>query len=444
MLDACHILARKYSHLVMADFDALGKSDPLPTENVMAIKWKKHFDPDPILNKIDKIRSVSKDGAVSFSGFDIQEQMPILSSMLQFPDSAESLNKSALIWSALAQPKAIVDRFSFQTAINELLDRELSVAIRPYALLTSLSIGAKGVPRSLAVLGTTIEFFPGGMPRAFARGRTDARTHKIPIPDTPPNYLQVRVRLRAKLPQSAARQGIDSVDLLRGLLALNANFAMEFSLGGDTFEPINVIRCGGVHTIHEPSGRLAVDAIWFEPNFKEAKIHVLKYPDDLFRLVRLKLKRISSSPCQKSLITALVRYARALDEPDPSTAFIKLWSALESLMSPGHGDYAKVVRRCAFLYTESFYHRQVLGHLREYRNATIHSGMDSEDARTNCFILQEYFRTAVNFYIATSRIFTSLDMAHEFLDLSPKREVLEQEMKARRTAIKFIEPRSRD
>ena len=409
----------------------------------MAISWKKKFKPDLILKKVDKARLVSSDGRVSFSGFDLHEHMPVLSSMLLFPDAAERLNKSSLIWSALAQAKTTINSASFLEAINASLKKELSTQIQPYVLVTSLSISRKGMPASLKVLDASIEFLARGVPRNFAEHRGNAKKHKLPILETPASYLQVRVKLRDKSPQAAAQQGIDRIDFLRGILALHVNLAMQVTFGGSaTYEPINRVRCGGVHTIHKPNGEMAVDAVWFEPNFRPAKIHTFKNSDNLFRIVKVSLARIQSCPYRKKLISALVRSARAMDEPDSNTAFVKLWSALESLMTPDQADYDKFVRRTAFLYTDTDYHRQILEHLREYRNASVHSGIEADDARTNCFILQEYFRTAVHFYIANARIFASLEEAHEFLDLPPGRDALQGKLRLLRKALAFVGPQA--
>ena len=134
------------------------------------------------------------------------------------------------------------------------------------------------------------------------------------------------------------------------------------------------------------------------------------------------------------------KYARAFDEPDSNTAFVKLWSALESLVTPGVADYDKMVKRCSFLYADGEYHKQVLEHLREYRNRSVHSGIEGEDARTNCFLLQEYFRTAIHFYLGNYTYFSDLNNANEFLDLPSDQEILAGKMKILRKAMKFIAP----
>jgi hypothetical protein len=407
----------------------------------MPITWKKKFKPDLILQQIASKRSVSPEGGVSFSGFELHENLPVLASMLDFPAAAERVNKSSLIWAALTQVKGDLNKSSFEAAINQDLRKELSTSMKRYVLVTSLSAQLKGVPRSIKVFDATIEFLHKGIPRNFNQHHEIIKSHKLLIPDTPIGYLPVRIAIRDKSPTAAAQQAIDHLDLFRGLIALYVNFAMQWSLGGSpSFEPINRVRCGSRHTIHTPNGKVATESIWFEPNFRPAKIYELKDVVKLFKWIKCDLREVARSPYQKELTNALIKYARAFDEPDPNNAFVKLWSALESLTTPGVADYDKLVKRCCFLYADSEYHRQVLEHLREYRNRSVHSGIEGVDARANCFLLQEYFRSAVHFYKGNRTAFSSLTDANEFLDFPPDRSILTARLRALRKAIRFITP----
>lgn len=405
----------------------------------MPISWKKKFKPDLLLEKIDRARTVSSTGGVSFSSLELYQQMPVLVSMLDFPQIANRLNKGSLIWTALSQLKGPLNKASFESEINRALKKELSTAIQRYVLVTSLSVEQHHVPRSIRIFDATLEFLHDGLPKNFEGHRRVIRLHNIPVPETPSNYLPIRIAVRDKSPSAAALQAIDHVDLFRGLVALYANLAMQFGLSGNSsFDPINRLRCGSRHTIHMPNGKIASEALWYEPAFKPNKL--LPIDNKLFNRVRADLRCISRSPYQSELTNALIKYARAFDEPDPNNAFLKLWSALESLTTPHIADYDKLVKRCSFIYAETDYHFQVLEHLREYRNRTVHSGIESSDARINCFLLQSYFRSALHFYKGNFRSFRNLQEANDFLDLTPNPVELGKKIKALRKAIRFIGP----
>jgi len=407
----------------------------------MPITWKKKFKPDVILQKIDATRSVSTDGRASFTGLDHQEYVPVLASMLNFPTSADRINKSSLIWAGLSKAQGKLNQLSFEAAINKALRKELSTAVERYLLISSISLKGKNIPRSIKILDATIEFLPRGIPRSFDGRHNVVKKHSHIIEDTPATYLPVRISVRDKSPTAAAQQAIDYLDLFRGLMALYVNFAMQWTLGGSvSYEPINRVRCGSRHTIHSPSGKIATEAFWFEPNFRPAKIYEAENSLKLFEVIRRDVAKISKSPYTKELANALIKYARSLDEPDANTAFIKLWSALESVTTPGIADYDKMIKRCCFLYSDGEYHRQILEHLREYRNKSVHSGVEGEDARTNCYLLQSFFRTAVHFYKGNHQAFSSLDAANEFLDLPADRFALAAQLRALRKAMRFTEP----
>lgn len=70
----------------------------------------------------------------------------------------------------------------------------------------------------------------------------------------------------------------------------------------------------------------------------------------------------------------MVAYVRALDSNDQNAAFLGLWTAIERLVSPGKGEFEAFVRRCSFLFQEGEFHREVLKHLRHYRNEFVHTG----------------------------------------------------------------------
>lgn len=405
----------------------------------VTIKWKKRFKPEVVLEKIDETRTITADGRVSFGGMSLQTHLPVLMSMLEFPSAAANLNKTSMIWTGLAQVKGRIDASSFINSMNCVLRNKLSTKNGSYVLSSSLSLGSAALPGSIKVQGATITFDPSGLPRRYNEAREIALRDKLPIPCTPSAYVPVRVRVIDNSPHSAAQHAIDRLDLLRGLLALHVNPTMQINLIGLTVDPINLIRCGGTHAIHDTRGDLASKAVWFEPNFRPAKIYTVKHPAQVFANVRLYIKRIASAPYGKQLSGAIVRAARALDEPDTNSAFLRLWSALESLITPGHANYDQFVRRCAFLFQESDYHLQILEHLREYRNISVHSGVEG-DSRINCFLLQTYFREAVRFLISYALEFKSFMDAHEFLDLPSNHAEIKSKIKALRRVLVFVGP----
>jgi hypothetical protein len=181
---------------------------------------------------------------------------------------------------------------------------------------------------------------------------------------------------------------------------------------------------------------------WFEPH------HVLSdpfQPNDApgtLRLVRRAQRRLKLIPYRHDVVDALLLCVRALDEWNPNSAFVRLWSALERLTSPGYGDYESVVRRCAFVWKDVDFAIQTLEHLREYRNTMLHSGGESTHAKSYCFQLQQHFRPIVLFHINNAGRFETLKEANHFLDLPTDDAMLKRRELEIGRARKFRSPKS--
>jgi Apea-like HEPN len=407
----------------------------------MPAKWKKsRFKPEVILKKIDSVRAIDAGGRVSFSGFELWNCLPALQSMLEFPSTSTEVDNSTLVWGALSKITTELTPESLLSAINVELRDRLAKREQTFYLLTTVSLDSCDVPAQIKLLDVELRFHSANYPLRFGEREEFLKEHQTDVKKTPEDYTKVSVKVQAKSPKAALNKALRALDLQRSLWCLMENPRMESPFSGSTFSPINAVRLGSQHTLHPSSGDQGASAIWFEPNFAVASICRFAEPDVVKKKARLALQGISKSPYGERLISALVRFVRALDERDPNVAFIRLWSALESLTTPDLADYEKTVRRCAFLFQNGEYHRQLLEHLREYRNSYVHAGEDSDLARTHCFQLQLYFVHLIWFHLVNAKTFRSLDEANRFLDSPTDRVELERRLKLARKALRFTEP----
>jgi hypothetical protein len=138
-----------------------------------------------------------------------------------------------------------------------------------------------------------------------------------------------------------------------------------------------------------------------------------------------------------TMVEALARYARALDERELDAAFLKLWGVLELLASPDRkGSYDKIIRRVRYLYQRRDYHGQVLEHLRDYRNGMVHHDVNSEAAETYVCQLKQYVEALMDFHLWNRYGFKSLQEACQFLELSDNVGDLERQIKLREIALR--------
>lgn len=410
----------------------------------MPIKWKnpKRFKPQIVLERLSKSRSVAEDGSISFANFQIHQDAAALLSMLEFPRVAEDMDKAGFVWGALFKSGPDFSPEIFIKNINRELDKQLSKKEEKFVLVSSISFDSASWPRRVSVLSSSIEFFGMNLPKKFLSRKKliEQNGRHLGIEDAPANYCVVGVSVHAKSAHMAASRALRDLDVYRGILCLEANKTLEISFGGNAHQPINLIRLGGFQTLHHVNGLSASEAIWYVPQYKKEKLYRFKRPDVVQRNVRYALRRIKKSPFGNVIAESVGRYVSALDEPDPNTAFIRLWGAFEMLLTPGVADYDALVDRCCFIFQESEYHRQVLMHLREYRNANIHAGHQTNEARTNCFLLQDYYKYLFWFLIEKSLTYRSLSDLHEFLSLPQDLGQLKAKSKLLKDGIAFLTP----
>ena len=403
----------------------------------MQVKWKKKFKPESVLEKIAKTRTRNPDGkGSSFSGWELDYCLPSLHTMLDFPDVARNMDHAALIWKAVAYDPENLTKDSFLKALNEQLSTELSRREEKFHVLTSISIENRISLASITVEGVRIKFCGDSYPPGYVKNRKDKiEENRVPASESPLSYMRVIAAVVAKTPALALTSALRSIDIYRALWCLFCNTQME--MFGQAWIPINAVRLGAIHTIHIPSGESAGDEFWFEPHHPLKDVYKPRDIAIIRRRVASALRKIDACPYRDALIAALLLFVHALDEWNQTTAFIRLWSALERLASPGHGDYDVVVRRCSFLWRDVEFAVQTLEHLREYRNGFIHAGTESTSAKTYCFQLQQQFRTLILFHIGSTGRFDSLQDANAFLDLPPDSSVLKQMSKKISLAKRF-------
>jgi hypothetical protein len=222
---------------------------------------------------------------------------------------------------------------------------------------------------------------------------------------------------------------------MRAVWCLLGNHSTEII--GQEWRPINRIRLGPVHTVHSHDDEPVGEEVWFEPTF--SPVDSFSATGQFGRSARYILGRLDNTPYAEILKEALVRYVQALDQPNQRNALIRLWSALE-LLTLGRNVQAEhdiVVRRIASLFAPELraYHQQILQHLREARNDTVHQGADDESKRL-CYQLQFYF-FRLFIFLLNFRHVARLDEAHQFLDLPSDKASIDQRLRLLRYARRF-------
>lgn len=387
----------------------------------MPIKWKPRFKPQSILTRISNVRTKNPNGSgSSFSGFDLHTLLPTLHSMLDFPKASRDLDHASLIWKAVASDPEALTPQSFLKELNKQLSDLLSMREQTYKILSTISIDTRFPISAVTINDVKIEFFNKEFPRKYVSARENqTENNTIKIEHEPNRYTHLVATTKGKTPAAAYARASRSIDLYRGIWCLYCNSEMEII--GRSWTPINKIGLGSIHTVHTIAGKIAdPGTFWFEPpRIEKLQAFHSHEIERVHKRVQTTLRRLSQCHYQADLTDALILYVRALDEFNQTTAFVRLWGALERLASPYRGDYDAIVRRTSFIWHDVDFAQQTLEHLREYRNLATHEGVESPSAKDFCFQLQTFFRELIFFHIRNNGKLRTLEEANKFLDLPP-------------------------
>lgn len=391
----------------------------------MPISWKKRptLKPEALLTKAMSFRTI-ENGVARLNRFEIHDVVAALRSMLEFPEISNNCNINELIVSALTRSIEPLTKASFKKDINKCLDEAIKIPNKEFYLVTSIS--APIIYKRPHEFDKRSIIFWDKFPKKF-HSRNDAIIHqtlKSP-PHLHKNYNVIVANVTAKTSTHAFSIALDTIDLYRAIWNLYEN--PSWQIVSNNWQPINKIRLGEFHTIHEISGDADLSFIGFEPNYRQQDSRIEANIVELRSFTKKIITQLELCHYKDILIESLLKYVRALDEVDPNTAFIKMWGALESLsIRENVADYSKLIARCSFLCKEIEYNSQILEHLREYRNKSIHSGEQTSEARSNCLKLQQYFRTLLGFHLKFHSTFTYFNDVISMLDLPPDKEKLKQ------------------
>lgn len=219
----------------------------------------------------------------------------------------------------------------------------------------------------------------------------------------------------------------------------NRRQRMRRSFGGPR-KPANKFVLGPLHTLHLPDGKLATKSWWFEPEYRGplAVYNPYKEINEMYKyqdVVRASLRRISY---RSDLEASILRYTRALDLGNWEDAFLRLWSVLEHITNSGRDSYTVTFRRTSFLFKQREYARQVLTHLKDYRNRAVHAGSENHEIEILMYQLKNYVEFLLAFHIGNKFGFKDLKQAGEFMDLPSDPELLKSKIHILRNAQTFL------
>jgi hypothetical protein len=411
----------------------------------VTVSWNNQYNPNELAQYIEKCRKVDSAGKVHFEGFQMMEHYVLLYSMLDFPDAVPEIEGRRIALHAVfeAGKHGAITSKNLLAEANRLTQEYLQRPPERYVLVTALSFRPSVSLRKIKV-GDGIIVFESQLPIRYRKSRaqvTSKARHLSLFAEPPVDYLSTRVHVSARSFYEAADKASDILDLVRGIWNWFFNRRHAFRSSSGRRSPVNKVVLDPLHTIHHPTGKLATEEWWYQPEYCGPVKSYNPSGDEIDKMYAFLSdirKRLARRNYREVIEQAIIRYGRALDMRDWETAFLKLWGVLELLTNTGPRDSNIVtVKRTASIYQDRDYALQVLKHLREYRNRSVHAGIGNTAIETYMWQLKSFVEDLLEIHLGSSYRFESLKEVAMFLNLPTDKAVLESRIRLMEYARKF-------
>lgn len=395
-------------------------------------KWKEKTNPDAFIRKIEKTRSVTDDGKVQFTGWEIMTLPRQLESVVELNSSITPEDKHGIVWKTIRNVgrKEALSSKNVLTEIIKLEKEYLSLKEDKFVLISTLSINSKKnkLP-NVQIDHNRITFSPKAGNKYIIRMVNDThiqyylRNKKIPT-----EYTWARIAVSARSTHDAVQKALGSLNLFRAALNYIINYnSRSFSFGNKP-KPINKVLYGPIHTLHKLDGKLAEDYLWYEEEcFEMAQAYCSNPKDfeDMMKYFSNLRKQLSKSKIRNVLQDGILLYNSALDSYSFDTAFIKLWATLELLTGTNPKDsYDTTIKRTKFIFKNVEIENDLLEILRKCRNDIVHRGYMDGQRQTLLDDLKLYVESLINFLLWDVQELKSFEEIKTLLDSSPNRQGL--------------------
>ena len=409
-------------------------------------RWSKDYNPQPLIDRLNKRRTINKEGQVQFGGFDIYKCLAHIDSMLELAIDVPSYEKRGLVRRAIFKAgKETITKSSLLKEVNLIEKQYLVAEDKIYYLVSSISINYLRRKLTQRRIGDIYLSFPTKLSRPFIKARQHCGFFQYSADklNYPRDYLLVKVSVKAKSTHQAVQKALVGLNLYRSYLNFSNNLHHPYSFSfGSKREPINQILLGPIHTLHNKNGQLATEDLWVEEDYrgpcKAFDPTVVGEYEKKIKLAHDFMRKAKRLAYKESFEEALLRYNDALDCYDWNNAFIKLWSVLELLTNTLNEPYKTTIRRAAFLYEDYQGAKQSLEILKEYRNSVIHRGGAAGDIEIFIYDLKGYVEGLLLFLLDTKFKFSSFEEVAEFFDQPRDAAVLSRKFNILTNAKKFL------
>lgn len=404
--------------------------------------------PTALLAKIGKSASVNADGSISwkeFSFFTIQTVVR-LSVVVVDPGGGELNDDDAwpIVNSAIT---SIIKRDKGGTPVTprKLIaqaDKHAAKHFRkrpvPYVLVSSLTVDTFPCKQirvggcEVAPLKTRMRYPEPKTLSMKRRNRSDTASGQL-----------IRVKTEGRTIHEATEHALQALDILRGLWTLVATFgSSSISFGDQSPKPIGIIHAGRTHTLHKPDGTPIDDIYWYDPHYPvECKSFKPKKGwQELEKLRRWALRRLSRLAYRDALESLIVRYSRALDHANYDISFLHMWSLLEKITDTVGANYDKTIQRTVWMSEEKDIESQLLAALRCQRNQYVHAGTSGDQRDQIAYLVKLFVDAHLIRLIRNDFDVKDLEEYAAYLDLPSNIETLRKKHQRLTRVLRIQQP----
>ena len=385
----------------------------------MSSKTKDKFRIDNIARSLESIRVPGTPGTFDGRRFDDLRTVFLTSIAWdeRLPEAERERIASKAIFEAASHGKITTE--TLLGSLRTIENHYFAQPVRDFVVVASLSLRYFKPLQTMRVGDVHLSFHPE-MPNTFSRKGLHGLAWGC-VSDTPNGYVTVCAKVSEKSAYTAHSIAESALEVLRGIWNYEGNRSTSSILrigGSGKWEVLNKIRRGPIDTVHLPDGSLAVQEWWQIPfsGPSQPGSFAEKWPQ-MRKTTLWCLRRGNEIPYQEELTAMWGRYAHALDDPDPEACFLKLWSLLELVTGTKGANYDEMIRRTLFVCKDRDFHQLILEHLRDRRNALVHSDDGSPQIQACIFQLKRYVEEFIRLHLALGWRFKTISEFGEFFSL---------------------------
>lgn len=393
--------------------------------------WKQGYDVKALLD-----RRLALSSSLESSLYD-----PVFVSAFDYDEGVPEDERLRIVQEALAGIQTEVSPTP-EKLLSRIAQHQLTFLARPehkYYVFASMSLRAHRSFRSRSDNSVRLDFL-ASMPRSTRLQQLETEFEKLSVAKRPNWHSVVRASLSARSQSSALEQAFNTISFFRGLwnfLLDRERFRLTF--GGTTTRPFGEVLTGPRFFLLSREKEGADDQLGVIPGYTESRIAPSRpeLAEPLARSEQKVRRQLSRIPYRGELRTAFIRYARIMDEANMDACLLGLWGLIEQLTDTLQRPSKETIRRTVSLFGPVEPTKSMLEHLREHRNGIAHLGRPSDFGELLVGQAKFFVERLIGFHLDYGRLFSAVEEAGRFLEISKDEATLRREIDLRSLALRL-------